>query len=572
MSDFVAVLKKTLDGLGDTTPEMRQRVYEKARSTISAKLEAMSPPPSSLVANRQRTALEDAIVEVERGYKSGPQEPLDELEQVLNSLNGLKNQPVIPPKAPAPRPVTTPRPVAERTSAERPLSERVAERPAAAERAPVERPPLSERVPLERTQRQVAAPPRLPVEEDDLDDVLVGNQVVDRNVGFEPEEKKPRGLGKILLAAVLLAAVGGAAYAGWSNRTQIEQYVASLTSSEAPAEPAPATPAAPETQQAETPAAAPDPAVEPAPAAAPAPANGPVKLTQKLNEDGTETDLGPADGGAAAGEGTSVAAATPGGAVPPAEAPAQGTPAAEAPAETPPAEAPPAETPPAEAPPAETPPAAEAPATPAPAETPPAQAAAPTAETPAPAAPAPLAVGQKAIFYEEGTSNADGSANPGSIVWSVVQESPGAGQPPEPAIRAEATIPSKDLQLRMTIRRNADKTLPASHIIEMIFITPPNFEGGGVSNVLRVAMKSSEQDAGNPLAGIPARISDGFFLIALNDAQADQAQNLRFLQDRAWLDVPLQYSSGRRALITMEKGIPGDKVFTDVLKAWGSAG
>ena len=40
MADFVAVLRKTLDGLGETTPEVRARVYDKARSTIAAKLAA----------------------------------------------------------------------------------------------------------------------------------------------------------------------------------------------------------------------------------------------------------------------------------------------------------------------------------------------------------------------------------------------------------------------------------------------------------------------------------------------------------------------------------------------------
>ncbi|TIX52534.1 MAG: hypothetical protein E5V28_31740, partial [Mesorhizobium sp.] len=64
----------------------------------------------------------------------------------------------------------------------------------------------------------------------------------------------------------------------------------------------------------------------------------------------------------------------------------------------------------------------------------PAPGAAPAAPTAAPAETA-LAVGQKAIFYEERTSTAQGSAEPGSIVWSLVQESPGGNLPPEPAIR-----------------------------------------------------------------------------------------------------------------------------------------
>ena len=68
MADFVAVLKKTLDGLAEATPQMRERVYDKARATIAAKLAAMDPPPPATVVERQKRSLEDAIATVEQGY------------------------------------------------------------------------------------------------------------------------------------------------------------------------------------------------------------------------------------------------------------------------------------------------------------------------------------------------------------------------------------------------------------------------------------------------------------------------------------------------------------------------
>ena len=102
----------------------------------------------------------------------------------------------------------------------------------------------------------------------------------------------------------------------------------------------------------------------------------------------------------------------------------------------------------------------------------------------------------------------------------------------------------------------------------MIFLTPDGFEGGGIENILRVALKSSEQDAGSPLLGIPAKIADGFFLVALNDTKAEMDTNLNLLRRRSWIDVPVVYKSGRRALFTMEKGIPGDKAFEEAMKAW----
>jgi hypothetical protein len=315
----------------------------------------------------------------------------------------------------------------------------------------------------------------------------------------------------------MLAVIAGGGYGIWLNRDAFGDMIGLGGNSEAVV----TTPLV--TEPAETPAAE-TPAGE---------TNETPKFTQRLTPEGNETDPGPANGGATVGEGTSVATLT--------QPPGANPPIAAQPGETP---APSGE----EAIPGTT-----------------NEAAAPSAADPA------LAVGQKAIFYEERTSSSEGSAEPGSIVWSLVQESPGNNLPPEPAIRAEATIPGKDVQLRMTIKRNADQSLPASHIIEMIFLTPEGFAGGGIDNILRVALKGSEQEAGNPLIGIPAKIADGFFLVALNDSKAETNANLTLLRRQSWIDIPVVYKSGRRALFTMEKGIPGDKVFDEALKAWAAA-
>lgn len=360
-----------------------------------------------------------------------------------------------------------------------------------------------------------------------------------------------RRYGGPLLAVLGLLILGGAGYAAWLNQDQIaglldlnsERAATAPTEAAVEAaappievaeeEPATTTPLVQEQPQAaETEIAAVDPEPDPAPLqpeptvpAAPAVEAPLEKFTQRLRSDGTEIDEGPAGDEPEIGEGTSVAAVT----------------AAAAPQSPPPLESPQ-----------------------------PSAAAVPAVETPAAAEPG-VAIGQKAIFYEERTNVAQGSAEDGSIVWSLVQESPGGDLPPEPAIRAEATIPGKDVQLRMTIRRNGDQTLPASHIVEMIFLTPDDFDGGGIDNVLRIALKDSEQAAGNPLLGIPAKISEGFFLVALGDGAAEVQANTTLLRRQSWIDIPIVYRSGRRALITLEKGIPGDRVFDEALRAWQAA-
>ncbi|TPM43123.1 hypothetical protein FJ951_22680 [Mesorhizobium sp. B2-2-3] len=547
--DFVSALRDTINNFGDPTPELRAKVYDKARSTIAKKIAEREPPLSPSEAERQKRGLEDAISRLEREYaKSVPEtDPLAELEHIFSSIDRNKNQSnhTKQPVKAEPAWPAAPASKAEPYKPPPPAPEPDISRPASPA-AEVE-PNWQKPVPVQpATEFDDRAQPGMDVGQDDEHaDVFASDEeaaAADTFQRLRPAERK-RSYGGLIAAAVALLVIAGGGYGIWLNKDAFGKMLGLGGGSKvATTEPVKSTPAKPASDAAATP---------PAPAASGAEPEGTPKFTQRLTPQGSEVDPGPAGGQSGVGEGESVAALTtpPSATTTPAlSAPAGGTPAAGAPAGT---------TPPAPG----AAPAATAPAAPADnAATPPSPAGAPTQTS--------LPVGQKAIFYEERTSTAQGSAEPGNIVWSLVQESPGGDLPPEPAIRAEATIPGKDIQLRMTIRRNTDQTLPASHIIEMIFLTPDGFEGGGVDNILRVAMKSSEQDAGSPLIGIPAKIADGFFLVALNDTKADEDANLTLLRGQDWIDVPVVYKTGRRALLTMEKGIPGEKVFDEAIKAW----
>ena len=449
MADFVAVMKKALGGLDNPTVEMREKIYARARMTVSAKLAAISPPPSAAVIERQRAALEKAIADIESEYGE-------------NETNTVANEDPLTGFAPGNAFGATPPPAAP-----------VAKRPG-----------------------------------------------------------RKRGRGGLIAVVIVMLLLAGGAYGVWRNKEDLARMAglehllpggqddAAGAGSDSAGRDAGDADAGPEET---TDAAGPEETTDAAaPEDAPAANEEEAKFTQRLLEDGTEIDAGPAGGEPSIGEGASVAAANP--------------------RENTAEDAPVAETGPGAGEPEQT-----------------------GDGTPDGTA---FPVGQRAIFYEERTADSQGSAEPGAVVWSIVQESRSGGPPAPPAIRAEATIPEKDLQFRMTIRRNADDSLPASHIIEMVFIAPDGFDDGGIENVLRIAFKDSEQSTGNPLLGIPAKISDGFFLLALTDSKADIEANISMMRGLDWLDIPLVYNSGRRALITLEKGVPGAKAFDEVLNAW----
>ena len=413
MADFVAVLKKTLSGLENPTAEMREKVYAKARTTIIAKLEAISPAPPAEVIDRQKQALERAIVDVEASYSQsntapeGDEDPLAEFVSGKAFGTTLAPAPTITPTASAAAGTTEPTPASPEPMEPEPVAE-----PVTAETKPAgtagEQPP------------QTVAPKQVP-------------------------KPKKRGGGGLIAAAIVLLLLAGAGYAVWQNKEEFAQ----MAGLEHLLPGAGEVPAAEDQEQAGDENAGTENGTQEETAggetentSAGTETEEEPKFTQRLMADGSEVDAGPAGGEESIGEGTSVAASTTTGEGNSDAADQSGEQTVAA--------------------------------------TDPDAAGENTEQTGAEAPDGTaLPVGQRAIFYEERTNDLQGSAEAGAVVWSLVQESPGGNLPPEAAIRAEASIPGKEMQFRMTIRRNGDESLPASHIIEMIFITPDDFEGGG---------------------------------------------------------------------------------------------
>jgi hypothetical protein len=193
-----------------------------------------------------------------------------------------------------------------------------------------------------------------------------------------------------------------------------------------------------------------------------------------------------------------------------------------------------------------------------------------TAEQPEQPATAPAAaVAQKVVLYEEDAKNPKGKRYVGSAIWRTETVSPGPGLAPELAVRADVEIPERKMRMTWSLRRNTDKALPASHTIEITFTLPADFEEGGIANVPGVLMKTSEQARGIPLAGLSVKVTNGYFLIGLSSVDIDKQRNIDLLKTRGWFDIPVVFTSGKRAILAMEKGPPGDRAFDEAFRAWG---
>jgi hypothetical protein len=79
---------------------------------------------------------------------------------------------------------------------------------------------------------------------------------------------------------------------------------------------------------------------------------------------------------------------------------------------------------------------------------------------------------QKVVLYEEDPSNPNGRRFVGSAIWRTEMVTPGPGQPAELAIRADIEVPERKLAMTWSLHRNTDKSLPATHTVEINFKLP----------------------------------------------------------------------------------------------------
>lgn len=151
----------------------------------------------------------------------------------------------------------------------------------------------------------------------------------------------------------------------------------------------------------------------------------------------------------------------------------------------------------------------------------------------------------------------------GTVEWSE-----GVDEIGMPTLIAEASIPARNLDVSITIRKNADPSLPASHLMEVSFDVPDTFIGGSIGTLAGVLLKNEELVPGTELTGASARVVGNSFLFALSASPTDLTRNLDLLSGRRWIDLAIVYGTGRNAILTLEKDTEAQGLFTQVLAAW----
>lgn len=154
----------------------------------------------------------------------------------------------------------------------------------------------------------------------------------------------------------------------------------------------------------------------------------------------------------------------------------------------------------------------------------------------------------------------------GSTTWSLIPPAP--GQPATVAVKAEADIPDLKMHATMTLRKNTDPTLQATHTIDLKFSFAEGAPITGFKDVGLPQMRKEDSTAAEALTSVKVKISDTYFLIALAKGDADTARNLDLMQTRSWFDFPLLLNDDRIAKVVFQKSPEGQAMLEKAFEAW----
>ena len=185
--------------------------------------------------------------------------------------------------------------------------------------------------------------------------------------------------------------------------------------------------------------------------------------------------------------------------------------------------------------------------------------------TSAPATPSPSA-GRAAMLVASADNPQKPAVSLGSTVWSLIPAAP--GQPATVAVKAEADIPDLKMHATMTLRKNTDPTLQATHTIDLKFSFAEGAPITGFKDVGLPQMRKEDSTAAEALTSVKVKISDTYFLIALAKGEADTARNLDLMQTRSWFDFPLLLNDDRIAKVVFQKSPEGQAMLEKAFEAW----
>jgi hypothetical protein len=153
----------------------------------------------------------------------------------------------------------------------------------------------------------------------------------------------------------------------------------------------------------------------------------------------------------------------------------------------------------------------------------------------------PVAAAEARLLEQVGESGVEQKV--GTLEWRETLDETGA-----PGLSAIVTFADADIAAEVTLTKNNDPALPASHLFNVTFAPGPAFEGASVVQLAGVMMRKGEDLKGTPLPGAAAAVIENQFIFAPSGPAPSGAK----LAGSKWMDLALVFKTERRALLALE--------------------
>ncbi len=169
-----------------------------------------------------------------------------------------------------------------------------------------------------------------------------------------------------------------------------------------------------------------------------------------------------------------------------------------------------------------------------------------------------------AIFFPLESNKDSGNSSEGTVTWDRLEKD---GEPP--AIRAFLEFAEPSFTIELTISKNTDEYLPATHLVEITISSATAFSEIPVGRIPALFLKADEKSAGTALAGAGVRVTDTLYWLALSENPETAWRNIALLRSSNWFDLPIELKDKTRSLIAFSKGAAGKRVIESVIAKWG---
>jgi hypothetical protein len=178
---------------------------------------------------------------------------------------------------------------------------------------------------------------------------------------------------------------------------------------------------------------------------------------------------------------------------------------------------------------------------------------------------------EPATYYEQTSGNVHSKELNGSARWRTrIEDLASRSQSGSHAtvITLDLLIPERGLVLAMAIRRDASDDAAMTHLLEFKFSDRKGAPFNGIAGVGNIVMKQADGSRGSALAGLWIKVAPGVFLFGLSADKDDARHNAEALRALSRLDIPVTFTDGSAATISLNKGESGERAFGRALADW----